>query len=124
MNLNYDDYEIPTAEPIIIADDGSVVTESDLVTPFMVMKSLAEKVGAQINDPSPSCKHCYGRGYVGRDSDTKAPIPCTCIMVNRDRKSEEDELNKLKHMSRSERRSWERTMKKYMSKQQKSSKEN
>lgn len=29
--------------------------------------------------PKSSCRHCYGRGYVGTDTATKKKIICRCV---------------------------------------------
>ena len=47
--------------------------------PMEVIKAAAEGIGLVLNDPKPNCKHCHGRGWVGRNAETKEPIPCTCI---------------------------------------------
>ena len=33
--------------------------------------------------PKKNCKHCFGRGYVGRDSETGGFINCRCTMRKR-----------------------------------------
>jgi len=119
MFENIGGYNSPSAEPVIVTTDGSVITENDIVTPFQVMKSLSEKIGSVINDPNPSCKSCYGRGYIGRDSSSKAPIPCRCILPKNDISDGERELLNMKTMSRAQKREYDRMMKKYMSKQSK-----
>ena len=30
-------------------------------------------------EPKPNCKHCYGRGYTGKDIKTGRVTPCGCL---------------------------------------------
>lgn len=30
--------------------------------------------------PKPSCKHCYGRGHVGKNIETSLYVPCSCVL--------------------------------------------
>jgi len=53
--------------------------------PMVIMRAAAEGMGIILNDPKPNCKKCYGRGYLGRKSDTGEPLPCTCIFPKYDR---------------------------------------
>ena len=32
------------------------------------------------SEPRKNCKHCFGRGYVGRDTETGAFVYCNCAM--------------------------------------------
>lgn len=67
-----------------INDDGSVAE----LSVWEKIKSIAENNNIPVNDPKSSCKHCYGKGYIGerilaRDEDgnaiDKEPVPCSCI---------------------------------------------
>ena len=53
--------------------------EEFLDNPYDVIKATAEALSINIKPPNRSCKKCYGRGWIGRRSDTKEPIPCKCI---------------------------------------------
>lgn len=33
----------------------------------------------ELSEPKKDCKKCYGRGYIGLDSETDFPIMCKCI---------------------------------------------
>ena len=50
------------------------------ITPLQKIKFAAEKFGLELNDPNPSCKRCFGRGYTSIDSKTKVPVSCTCLL--------------------------------------------
>ena len=76
-------------------NDRTMLNEMD---PWDVIESSAVGMGIQINKPNKNCKHCHGRGWIGRRcvADTNAdgspkldqygkpviikePIPCKCI---------------------------------------------
>ena len=99
-------------EVVFDKDNNAVDKQNVALTPFQVIKGLARTLGQTINDPLPNCKQCYGRGYTGRDATTKAPIPCHCIFPKGNDVVNEYVKNKTHHMSRAERRNWERSLKK------------
>ena len=64
--LNFDqqyDYNNVEAEEVYVdQNENQVVSPEDLqITPFDVIKAHAEKLGQEIVDPNPSCKHCLGQ---------------------------------------------------------------
>lgn len=71
-------YVGPVKKDALIGSNGAVLDYKD-VSPFEVIKKFAEKQNVKLNDPKKSCKHCYGRGYIGRMSNSGAPVPCNCI---------------------------------------------
>lgn len=72
-------YDAPeSADKFVDTKDGQVVDKKDL-TPMQIIKTIAEQNGTKIKDPNPSCKHCFGRGFDGKDSKTQMPIPCSCL---------------------------------------------
>lgn len=76
-------YDTPdTADKFIDMKDGTVIDKKNL-TPFQIIKAIAEQNGTKIQEPSKGCHHCYGRGYEGIDSETDMPIPCRCIFRGR-----------------------------------------
>jgi hypothetical protein len=101
-------------EVVFDKDNKAVDKQNIALTPFQVIKGLANTLGQTINDPIPSCKQCYGRGYTGRDATTKAPIPCQCIFPKENKATNDYIQNRTQRMSRAERRNWERTLKKNM----------
>ena len=107
INTNYDD-NINT-ENIYIDNDNNIITNEDLnITPMDVIRKLADKIGHEIKEPKSDCKKCYGRGYIGRDSKTKAPIPCSCIFVDYNNSNNIRMFEKTRKLSRKERRSKKR----------------
>lgn len=65
----------------MIANSADDFLENDIrnVDPWKVIKASAEGMCIKIRNPKPSCKHCHGRGWVGRKADTGEPIACRCI---------------------------------------------
>ena len=82
-------YDLPEDKSGIMDTKTGDVISSDELTPLDVIKAVAKETGIELRDPNEGCKKCYGRGYIGRDSMTKQPIPCTCIYPA---KSEDDEI--------------------------------
>ena len=71
--------------------------------PWRVIVEAAQAMGIEIQKPKPNCKHCHGRGYVGRHADSGEPVACNCIFP----KQEYDrEIGEIPHkpMNRKERR--------------------
>ncbi|MEM4261033.1 MAG: hypothetical protein QXG00_07365 [Candidatus Woesearchaeota archaeon] len=72
-------YETPKdVDKFIDTAKGEIVDKSQL-SEFDVIKAVAKQTGTEIRNPRSGCKKCYGRGFIGRDYTTKAPIPCSCI---------------------------------------------
>lgn len=71
-------YELPPQEEVVVSNKGEVLDKKNL-TPFQIIKLVAAQNQIEINDPNPSCKHCYGRGYLGVEHLTKKPVPCSCV---------------------------------------------
>ena len=57
---------------------GELVDKTSL-TDFDVIKAVAKQNNVEVRNPRSGCKKCYGRGFIGKDYVTKAPIPCSCI---------------------------------------------
>lgn len=47
--------------------------------PLEVIRAAAEGIGLILNNPKPNCKKCHGRGFLGRNHETREPIPCSCL---------------------------------------------
>lgn len=76
-------YEAPeNRDQFVDVEKGTVIDKTD-IPPLEVIRAIAKRYDINISDPSKGCKFCYGRGYIGRDLVTKAPIPCTCIFRDR-----------------------------------------
>lgn len=115
LGTSYDNVE---TEEVLINGNSEVVEAQD-VTPFDVIRKLAEGLGQTIKDPKPNCKDCYGRGYTGRDASTKAPIPCHCIYDDFTSAQNTAMYEKTRPISRKERRAMQRNMKKQIKKMRK-----
>jgi hypothetical protein len=77
---NYEnDYEAPKEkEAYIDPTKGAVVDKKD-ISPFEIIKAIAEQTNTKIKEPRKGCYYCHGRGYMGKDLKTQMPIPCNCI---------------------------------------------
>jgi len=77
-----EDYSLPeNRDQFVDITKGEVVDKEDLPV-VEVIKAVAKRIGCDISDPLEGHKKCIGRGYIGFDFKTKAPIPCTCLFRN------------------------------------------
>jgi len=72
-------YNLPENRDEFIDTKSGEIVKQENINPMDVIRKIAEKIGTKIQDPKKNCKHCFGRGYIGRDAKTKAPVPCNCI---------------------------------------------
>jgi len=79
LNLLGQNYNLPKDKDEFINTKSGEIVKQEAIDPMTVIRKIAEKIGTKIKDPNPKCKSCYGRGYIGRDSQSKAPVPCQCI---------------------------------------------
>ena len=88
---NYGNEYNDIKDDVVVVDtaSNSVVDAKDL-TPWQVIKMTAEKMGVSIKEPNTRnhCKHCHDRGYMGFNSKTKEPIPCSCIFTKEQKKDD------------------------------------
>jgi len=100
-------YNLPQNREEFIDTKSGEVVEQEKLDPMDVIRKIAQKIGTEIQDPKPGCKHCYGRGYTGRDAETKAPIPCNCIYPKKEGESAVQEQvvqESMRRLSRHQRR--------------------
>lgn len=50
-----------------------------LTDEYKEIQNVAKEIGLVLKEPNQSCKKCFGRGWIGKDSNTGNPIPCKCI---------------------------------------------
>ena len=85
-------YNLPQSETVFLDTDSNEVVKQDEITPWMVIRTIAEKMGTPIREPRSNCSSCYGRGYIGFKPKTNAskdnvsilskePVPCPCIFT-------------------------------------------
>lgn len=81
INSKYiEDYDLPDNRDQFVDVTKGEVVDRDSIPVIEVIKAVAKKIGCEVCDPLPGHRACQGgRGYVGLDSKTKAPIPCKCI---------------------------------------------
>jgi len=89
-------YEAPEDQDKFVDTTKGELIDKSKLTDFDVIKAVAKQTNTEIKNPRTSCKHCYGRGYIGWDSVTKAPIPCNCIYPPKtpDQKLKEHNIDK------------------------------
>lgn len=76
--INVDDsYSKVQKQPSIVGADGNVIDIRD-VSPMDVIRKLSKEQNIPIQEPKSSCKHCWGRGWIGR-LQNGAPVACDCI---------------------------------------------
>ena len=117
LNIEQKYNPVENVHAVFDGDDNYVSNHSQKVSPFDVIKATAELLGQTVNNPKHNCKKCNGRGFIGRDSVGGYPIPCVCIYPKENKGKNDYVYNKTKSMSRSERRKWERQLKKKIKKQ-------
>jgi hypothetical protein len=117
------DYDLPESKNVFIDVAKGEVIEKGEITPFQSMQAIAKQNGYDINEPKNSCKKCYGRGYIGKDSVTKMPLPCSCIYpVKTPQEKENENLSDSKltsgnpRISRKQKRDMKQRFLKYMKK--------
>lgn len=71
--------------------------------PWMIIVESARAMGIKLNRPKENCKHCHGRGYIGRHADSGEPIACNCIFP---KETYDREIGNVQYrpMNRAERR--------------------
>jgi predicted HTH domain antitoxin len=106
--LTTEKYDIPVDADVFIDTKGGDVTKKEDMTPWEIIKSMAQHNKVSIREPNNGCIHCYGRGFEGLDSKTKMPIPCRCIFRGRteEQKNKESYFNSSipKRISREQKR--------------------
>jgi len=113
-------YEVPeTSESFIDTGEGKIINKDEM-TPFQIIKSLAQQNNQEVKDPKKNCKYCHERGYEGLDAKTKMPIPCRCLFRGKseNEKMEESLYDSEKNQHRISREQ-KRRMSKFFTKQMK-----
>lgn len=80
------------SEMFVKTEEAEAVEQLQKMEPLEVIKAAAEGIGLILNDPKPNCKKCYGRGYLGVNSLTKEPIPCSCIFPKYESQRPQDQM--------------------------------
>lgn len=73
-----------------------------------LIRDSAKAFNIRLKEPDPSCKKCYGRGWISVNSVTGDPVPCTCIFHKEDLQANDDSVQFFKPKNRKERRARER----------------
>jgi hypothetical protein len=77
--LTGQNYQAPDDVDKFIDTSKDEIVDKSKLTHWDVIKAVAKQNNVEIRNPRSGCKHCYGRGYIGWDNKTGAPIPCSCI---------------------------------------------
>lgn len=65
---------------IVVVEPKSMQETSAQPKPVVVVDDTKAPVDPELQvKPKSSCRHCYGRGYVGTDFHTKKKIICRCV---------------------------------------------
>lgn len=103
--------------------DSVETPEERLMTPWELIVATAKAMNVEIGDPKKGCKHCFGRGWTGLDSQTKNPVVCHCVFPARTPIQKEQEMNSegmrkvaFSNMSREQRRKLAKKNKKQLRK--------
>lgn len=90
------------SEMFVPTPEAEAVQKLMEMDPFEVIKAAAEGIGLILNDPKPNCKHCHGRGWIGRNAETKEPIACNCVFPKYESQRPQNEI--ILPMNRKQRR--------------------
>jgi len=58
---------------------GNTTPELEIFGSFTAVNSFQERAEEYT---TPNCRHCYGRGYVGKKVGSGFVIPCKCVLKN------------------------------------------
>ena len=72
-------YDLPESKDAFIDTAKGEIIEKENLDPFEIIKAMAKATNTPIKTPRKGCKHCYGRGYIGKETKSQMPVPCSCI---------------------------------------------
>lgn len=114
----YRNINVGTDETFIDPATGQII-DKDTLTHLEKIKVKAKSMNISLNDPDPSCKKCYGRGYIGVHVDDNSPIPCQCLYKEYYKNNPEAKKNKEQFtpkLNRKQKRAYEKSYRKYLNK--------
>jgi hypothetical protein len=109
-------YDLPEQrEAFVDVEKGTVVDKKD-IPPLEIIKAVANKQGIKLNLSAKGCHHCYDRKYIGFDSATKQPIPCSCLFRGRadDEKIKDNTAFATHTFNRAKKREMRKNLKKFL----------
>lgn len=113
---NYDDgdivtgnYQAPEVKGGVLNTLTNEIADPDKIDAWDVIVHMSKIMDIEIQDPKSGCRHCFGRGWIGRDTKTRHPVPCSCIYPPKTEAQKHEEnayMNKvaMANMNRSQRR--------------------
>jgi len=111
-DVNYDAVKVDSSDTLL-DESGNIIDPASLSV-FERLKLTAKKLGQTLNDPDKSCKHCFGRGYVGINLDGNIPLPCKCVYKKFFKEHPNWRGQEMPSWNRSTRRRYEKQMGKYI----------
>ena len=84
-------YKAPESKDTVVDTKSGKVEDIKNMPPLEQIRVAAQRAGVPINEnPKRSCKHCYERGYVGRNADG-SPVVCRCMFPPKTSEQKKDE---------------------------------
>lgn len=112
INAQYNKSKI-NHENVVVNSAGEVVDPSTLSI-LDRLKISAKHLGQTLDDPDPSCKKCYGRGYTGINLDGNLPQPCNCLYKTFFKTNPEYRGQQMPSWNRKMKRRYDKDLKKYV----------
>lgn len=110
-------YTAPQSQDSIVNTESGQVQDIKELSPFEQMKWAAKKYNIAINDnPKKNCKRCFGRGYIGLNTD-KSPVPCPCMFPKVEQTKEQREQVPLSMLPKKVQRKYFRDKRKQLKKE-------
>jgi len=109
-------YELPEQkEEFIDVSKGAIIDKKD-ISPLEIIKAVANKNGMKLNLSARGCRYCFDRKYVGFDSITHAPIPCSCLYRGRTLEEKQKDLTawSTHTFNRAKKREMKKGMRKFL----------
>ena len=110
--VNYDAVKVDNSDTLL--DENGNIIDPNSLSVFEKLKLAAKKLGQTLNDPDKSCKHCFGRGYVGINLDGNIPLPCKCVYKKFFKEHPNWRGQEMPSWNRTTRRKYEKRMGKYI----------
>ncbi len=56
------------------------MNENIITLEYKEIQRAAKELGIALKEPKVNCRKCFGRGWIGYNTATNKPIPCSCIL--------------------------------------------
>ena len=88
--------QLKDVDKVVDLKTEKIIDKKEL-PPFEQIQLAAKESGTTLRKPNSGCRHCYGRGYTGKNL-TGEPIACTCIFPARTGRQIQQETAMLNYM--------------------------